>query len=105
MRISHTNEDAKLLELNRPAETRGAETRPVTALEETARPSPLAELREHDTRYTEQRRHKQRRKQQQKIQLDTRDHHERRILKRREEDRKQTAEDKKPITQGIDITA
>ncbi|MES9898351.1 MAG: hypothetical protein ABW148_04920 [Sedimenticola sp.] len=105
MRISHTNEDAKLLELNRPAETRGAETRPVTALEETARPSPLAELREHDTRYTEQRRHKQRRKQQQNVQLDTRDHHERRVLKRRQEDREQTVEEEKTPTQGLDVTA
>ena len=103
MRITDTNEDARLLSLNRPAKTRNAETRPVEELEETRRLPAIKELREHDSRSQQKRRTKQRRKEREKVQLDTRDRRERRKAKRRREDREPAAVEETIPSQGIDV--
>ncbi|MET0015596.1 MAG: hypothetical protein ABW088_18240, partial [Sedimenticola sp.] len=79
---------------------------PVTELEETERPAPVSEQREHDTRDKGERRIEQRRKKQDKVYLDTRNHHERRTLKRRKEDREQAEESSTSTrSDGIDVMA
>ncbi|MET0012758.1 MAG: hypothetical protein ABW085_00725 [Sedimenticola sp.] len=104
--ITPPSDDAKLQALNQPAPARAAEAKPVTELEETERPAPVSEQREHDTRDKGERRIEQRRKKQDKVYLDTRNQHERRTLKRRKEDREEPSENRETDTsKGIDVMA
>ena len=106
MQISPPNDDSRLKMLNRPAEIRGAETKPVTELVETTPPVPISGRHEHDLRIDKPRRQEQRRKQKKKALLDTRNDHEQRTTTRRKDDLKNSEEKREaPSSQGIDILA
>lgn len=106
MQISPPNDDSRLKMLNRPAEIRGAETKPVTELEETTPLVPISGRHEHDLRMDKPRRREQRRKQKQKVLLDTRNEHEQRTTARRKDELKNSEEKREALSsQGIDILA
>lgn len=105
MHITPTNDDSKVQSLSKPAAEKGAETKPVTELEKTKASVPITNRHEHVARQPVERRLYQRRKQEDQVVLDTRDHHERRALKRRKEDREPPAESNTESVQGIDVKA
>lgn len=106
MQISPPNDDSSLKRLNRPAEMRGAETKPVNELEEITPPVPIGGRHEHDLRVDQPRRREQRRKRKQEVLLDTRSGHEQRTDTRRKDDLKAPKEKRgTPSLQGIDIVA
>ncbi|MET0102916.1 MAG: hypothetical protein ABW078_14380 [Sedimenticola sp.] len=95
--ITPPSDDAKLQALNQPAPARAAEAKPVTELEETERPAPVSEQREHDTRDKGERRIEQRRKKQDKVYLNTRSEDDRRKFKRRKSDRETAPEESSSV--------
>ncbi len=105
MQIAPPNDDTKMKALNRPSETRGTETRPVTELEKSARTAPISEKREHNSHTNDRRKH-ERRQNQEQILLDTRSRHNQRTTNRQNDNHKdpEKSDDTVPTT-GINIRA
>lgn len=107
MKILPPDDNPKLQRLNKPAELRGAESRPVEELEVVQPARKVEERGEPVARNpSDRRKGKDRRQRQEPVILDTRSGRERRSGPRRAEDsqdQRQQAADSKKTGRGIDI--
>jgi len=107
VRIAPPDDNIKVQRQNRPAKTRGAETRPMEELSETAPLPPIKENHEHLVHVrAEERRLQERRQHDENTTLDTRGPHSRRTQMRRKEEIEQQGDENSETPQrGVDVLA